>query len=495
MIPIPTLHVVAILPVLVLAMGAFAVLSGELFLSSRGAGKSGAGSVLVGVSGATLLTVVVITVQGFISAEASEFNPDHPMLHLDRLAYFSSSLVVGAALLSCLLANGYLQELRIHHGEFYALLLLSTAGMVLLVCAVDFLSVFLGIELMSIPLYVLAGFDRGKPRSNESALKYFIAGSFATALLLYGMALVYGATGATHFATIAARLDPNDSMAMVGVGLILVGFAFKVSSVPFHQWTPDVYEGAPTAVTAFMAVTVKLAAFAALLRILDQAFGAVEALGSVLAVLAGFSMCVGNLMAIIQDNVKRMLAWSAIAQAGYLLVPLSAGTAEARAAVLFYLVVYALGNLGAFAVMIALTHRGQEADRFDDYNGLATQRPGLAAAMVLFMISLAGIPGTAGFMGKLQIFLAAVRADQLPLAILMALTSVISVYYYLRLPIAMYMRPHSERPHRRELDFLEFVVLATCAALVLLLGLLPNTLDWLPVIDWTYQAATASAPN
>jgi len=493
MIPVPTLHIVAILPVLLLAVGAFAVLLAELFLSSRGTGKSGAGSVFVGVSGATLLVVVVIAAQGFISAGAPAFNPDHPMLHLDRFSYFAIGLVAGAALLSCLLANGYLQELRIHHGEFYALLLLSTAGMVLLVSAVDFLSVFLGIELMSIPLYVLAGFDRGKPRSNESALKYFIAGSFATALLLYGMALVYGATGATHFSAIAARLDPDDSMAMAGVALILVGFAFKVSSVPFHQWTPDVYEGAPAAVTAFMSVTVKVAAFVALLRILAQAFGSAEALGTVLALLAALSMLIGNLMAIIQDNVKRMLAWSAIAQAGYLLVPLSTGTPEGQAAVLFYLAVYVFGNLGAFAVMIALTHRGQEADRFEDFDGLAKFRPGLAAAMVLFMVSLAGIPGTAGFMGKLQIFFAAIRADQLPLAILMALTSVVSVYYYLRLPIAMYMRPAREHPHRKELDFLEFTVLATCAIFVLVLGLLPNTLDWLPVIDWTHQSAAALA--
>jgi NADH-quinone oxidoreductase subunit N len=349
----------------------------------------------------------------------------------------------------------------------------------------------LGIELMSIPLYVLAGFDRGKPRSNESALKYFVAGSFATALLLYGMALVYGATGATHFAVISASFDPGDPMAMAGVALILVGFAFKVSSVPFHQWTPDVYEGAPTAVTAFMSVTVKVASFAALLRILAQAFGSAEALGTVLAALAALSMLIGNLMAIIQDNVKRMLAWSAIAQAGYLLVPLSTGTAEGQAALLFYLAVYVFGNLGAFAVMIALTHRGQDSDRFDDFNGLARLRPGLAAAMVLFMISLAGIPGTAGFMGKLQIFLAAIRAEQIPLAILMALTSVVSVYYYMRLPIVMYMRPAREHPHRKQLDFLEFAVLATCVTFVLVLGLLPNTLDWLPVIDWTHQSAAA----
>lgn len=491
MIPAPTLHLAAILPVLVLAVGAFVVLLAELFLSSRGTGKSGAGSVLVAISGVTLLSVMVIAAQGFASADAPTFNPDHPLLQLDRFGNFSTGLVAVAALLSCLLANGYLQELRIHHGEFYVLLLLSTAGMVMLVSAVDLLSVFLGLELTSIPLYVLAGFDRGKSRSNESALKYFIAGSFATALLLYGMALVYGATGETHFAAISARLSPDDSLAMAGVALILVGFAFKISAVPFHQWTPDVYEGAPTAVTAFMSVTVKVAAFAALLRILHQAFAGVEALGTVLAVLAALSMLVGNLMAIIQDNVKRMLAWSAIAQAGYLLVPLSAGTSEGGAAVLFYLAAYVCGNLGAFAVMIALTHRGQEADRFDDFNGLARLRPGLAALMALFMISLAGIPGTAGFMGKLQIFLAAIRADQLPLAILMALTSVVSVYYYLRLPIAMYMRKKSDRPHRQELDLLEFAVLATCAGFVLLLGLLPNSLDWFPALDWTRQSIAA----
>ncbi len=493
MIPTPSLDLGAVLPVLFLAIGAFAVLLAELFLNARGTGKSGAGSVLVGVSGITLLLVVVIAAQGFAVGEAQTFNPAHPLLRLDRFSNFAIALVALAALLACLLANGYLQELRIHNGEFYALLLLSTAGMALLVSAVDLLGVFLGIELASIPLYVLAGFDRGKLRSNESALKYFVTGSFATALLLYGMALVYGATGATHYDALAQRLTPGDPLGVAGVALVLVGFAFKTSSVPFHQWTPDVYEGAPTAVTAFMAVTVKVAAFAALLRVLAQAFGGVADLDAVLAALAVASMIVGNMMAVIQANVKRMLAWSAVAHAGYLLVPLAGGTADGRAALLFTLAAYVFGTLGAFAVMISLTHRGEEADRFEDYDGLAKRRPGLAALMVLFMLSLAGIPGTAGFMGKLQIFLAAVSAGQLPLALLLAVTSVVSAYYYLRLPIAMYMRPRRERPHRRELDFLELAVLTSCAAGVLLLGLAPGTFTWLPLLDWTHQSIAALA--
>jgi NADH-quinone oxidoreductase subunit N len=491
LIPTPELDLGAALPLLFLAGGAFSVLLAELWLTARGTGASRAGTALVALSGASLLLVVIAAGQGFAVGGTAVFNPSHPLIELDRFANFSMGLVATATLFVCMLSTGYLQELRIHHGEYFALLLLSAAGMVLLVAAVDLLSVFLGVELTAIPLYVLAGFDRRELRSNESALKYFLVGSFASALMLYGMALVYGATGATGYSAIAAGLDPESPLAMIGVGLVVVGFGFKIASVPFHQWAPDVYEGAPTSVTAFMAATVKVAACAALLRLVVEAFGAASGLQTVFAGLAALSMVVGNLMAVIQDSVKRMLAYSSIAHAGYLLVPFAAGTPEAWTAVLFYLMAYSVTTVGVFGVVIALTHRGRDADRFEDYEGLGSARPGMAALLLLFLISLAGIPGTAGFMGKLQIFMAAVAAEQVGLAILMALTSVVSLFYYLRLPVAMYMRPLRPQGHRSRTDFLELVVLGACAGSVLLLGLAPNRFGWLQALDWTRAGVDA----
>jgi NADH-quinone oxidoreductase subunit N len=362
--------------------------------------------------------------------------------------------------------------------------------MILLVSAVDLISVFLGIELMSIPIYVLAGFDRRKLRSNESALKYFIASSFASALLLYGMALLYGATGATHLAAIGAAFDPESPLAMIGLGLVLVGFTFKISSVPFHQWTPDVYEGAPTSVTAYMSVGVKAAAFVALLRVVIVAFEpAEEALRQVLWVVALLTMIVGNLMAVIQDNLKRLLAYSSIAHAGYLLMGLVAGTSAGHAAVLFYLLAYLFTNLGAFGVLIALAYRSRDADRLADLSGLAKSRPAMAAMMTLFVVSLAGIPGTVGFIAKFQIFVASVQAGYVGLTIVAVMTSLISIYYYLRIPVMMYMRPAAEDGPRGFLHSGEGMVLGFCAVAVVVLGVLPNNapddvLSWLRALDW-----------
>jgi NADH-quinone oxidoreductase subunit N len=346
---------------------------------------------------------------------------------------------------------------------------------------------------MSIPIYVLAGFDRSKLRSNESAMKYFLIGSFASAILLYGIALLYGVAGSTSFAAIREAFDPGNPLAVAGLGLVIVGFAFKISSVPFHQWTPDVYEGAPSAVTAFMSVTVKLAAFGTLLRVLALAFEPLgDAMTNVLWVLAALTMIVGNVMAVIQDNIKRLLAYSSIAHAGYLLIGFVPGTSEGYAAVVFYLVCYVFMNLGAFAVVVALAHRGADCEHMESFAGLAKSRPGLAALMTLFMVSLAGIPGTAGFMGKLMVFSSAVAAGQVPLAILGVLTSVVSVYYYLRVPVLMYMREPGEQPQRRELATGEAFVLGICAIGVIYLGIFPNgslpVLGNVPVLDWARQS-------
>ncbi len=500
MIPTPSLELTAILPLLFLGVGSLAVLLLELWLSARRTSKTRAGTALVGLSSFTLLLVVIVSAQAFSVGDAQTFNAAHPLVRLDPFANWTTLLVALTTLFACMLSNGYLQERGLHHGEYYALLLLSASGMCLLVASVDLLSAFLGIELLSIPLYVLAGFDRKNLRGNEAGLKYFLLGAFASAILLYGMALIYGATGSTHYAEIGAALASGSSPASlaplteIGVGLVLVGFTFKISSVPFHQWTPDVYEGAPTSVTAFMAVTVKIAAFAALLRLVTEAFASVENLSILLSALAAVTMIVGNMMAVIQTRVKRMLAYSSVAHAGYLLVPLAAGGSDGHAALVFYLAVYSFATLGVFAGIVSLAHRGQEADRFEDFDGLSKTRPGLSALMVVFLLSLAGIPGTAGFLGKFQVFMSAVGAEMPWLAILMALTSVISLFYYLRLPIAMYMRPAHESGHRPRSDFLELGVLAACIAMVVLLGLAPNTFPWMKALDWTRVSVAALGP-
>ncbi len=503
MIPAPTLDLGAALPLLLVSGGAFLVLALDLFLGSRAseADRYRKNAVLSLAACGVLAAVIWSAANSFSAGATREFSPDHPMFQLDRLASFGIALVSLGTLLSVLLSTYYLKEIGVQHGEYYALTLIATSGMVLLVGSVDLVSAFLGIELMSIPIYVLAGFDRRKLRSNESALKYFLAGSFASAILLYGMALLYGATGQTSYAGIAASFDGSDPIGVIGLALVLVGFTFKISAVPFHQWTPDVYEGAPASVTAYMSVTVKAAAFVALVRLADATFGQLAGpLTDVLWVLSAATMIVGNLMAVIQDNVKRMLAYSSVAHAGYLLLGIVAGTAVGYQAVLFYLLAYLFLNLGAFGVIVALTHRGHDADRFEEYAGLAKRRPALAALMTLFMLGLAGIPGTAGFVAKYSVFMAAVQSDaserMVTLVVIAALTSVISVFYYLRLPRLMYMAEPGEAAGRLRLATGEWAVLAVCAIAVIVLGVLPNNgpedlLSFVRAFDWTRESIAA----
>jgi NADH-quinone oxidoreductase subunit N len=470
------------------------ILMGEVFLSrsksflGRPVTEAWIGSAVAMVAMVFLALSIYVGWVAFLDGSSQVFNPDHPMVRLDPFAALLTSVIALGSLLSCGLAITYLAELRINHGEFYALLLLSTAGMMLMVASVDLIPVFLGLELMSIPIYVLAGFDRRRLRSNESALKYFIIGSFASALMLYGMALLYGVSGTTSFEGIARSFDASNPMATIGLGLVLVGFAFKISSVPFHQWTPDVYEGAPSVVTGFMSVTVKTAAFATLLRVLTLVFGGVEELlTDVLWVLAALTIVVGNVMAVIQDNIKRLLAYSSIAHAGYLLVGFVTGTVEGYGAVLFYLIVYLFMNLGAFGVVVALAQNGQECERMESLAGLARRRPGLAAVMTLFMVSLAGIPGTAGFIAKFNLFAAAVNGGYVGLVIVAVLMSVVSVYYYLRVPVLMYMREPAEDTGAATVSSGEALVLGVCAFCVLFFGFFPNSGN-LQLLDWARRS-------
>jgi NADH-quinone oxidoreductase subunit N len=498
----PQLNLSVLGPVVAVGTGAMFVLLGEVMLSRRKTllgrrlSESYIGSVLALVSMASLAIASYMAADLARSGTALVFDVGNPMFQLDPFSALVTAVIGIAALLSCALSMHYLAELRINHGEFYALILFATSGMMLLVAAVDMLPVFLGLELMSIPIYVLAGFDRRRLRSNESAMKYFLIGSFASAILLYGIALLYGVSGSTSFAAIRAGFDPANPLALAGLAFVVVGFAFKISSVPFHQWTPDVYEGAPSAVTAFMSVTVKLAAFAAFVRVLALSFEPLgELLASLLWVLSAATLVVGNVMAVIQENIKRLLAYSSIAHAGYLLIGFVPGTAAGYSAVVFYLIAYLFMNLGAFGVVVALANRGQDCERVSSFAGLAQRRPGLAALMTLFMIALAGIPGTAGFTGKFLIFSAAVDAGHVWLAILGVLMSVVSVYYYLRLPVLMYMRdPTEEATRTGSLGVGEIAVLAVCGIGVVYLGLFPNgdpILADAHVLDWARQSVSA----
>jgi NADH-quinone oxidoreductase subunit N len=341
------------------------------------------------------------------------------------------------------------------------------------------MTIFLGLETLSISLYILAGFLRDQIRSNESALKYLLLGAFASGFVLYGIALVYGATGSINLARVARALTlgqvHSPVLLTIGMGLLIIGFGFKVAAVPFHMWAPDVYEGAPTSVTAFMIVGTKAAAFAAFLRILLTGLPALlPDWSGVLWVLAILTMTVGNVVAIAQTNIKRMLAYSSIAHAGYILVALVTGAKFGSGSILFYLLAYSFMNLGAFAVIVALARREEERLVIDDYAGLGLRRPVLGAAMALFMFSLAGVPPTAGFMGKLYVFSAAIQSGYVGLAVIGVVNSVISAFYYLRITVVMYMASGSGEPlPERVAPTLALAILISAAG-TLLLGLFPS---------------------
>ena len=400
------------------------------------------------------------------------------MLVADGFAFFCNLIFLLVAGLTLLISIAYIRKTGLEHGEYSALLLFSTLGMMIMASSLDLMTIFLGLETLSIPLYILAGFLREQRKSNEAALKYLLLGAFASGFLLYGIALVYGATGSINLPRVAQALASGQvsspRLLSIGMGLLIVGFGFKVAAVPFHMWAPDVYEGAPTSVTAFMIAGTKAAAFAAFLRILTGLPALQPDWSRVLWVLAVLTMTVGNVAAIAQTNIKRMLAYSSIAHAGYLLVALVTGTKLGSGAILFYLAAYACMTLGAFAAIVALAHREEERLTIGEYAGLGLTRPALGAAMALFMFSLAGVPPTAGFMGKLYIFSAAVQAGQIGLAVIGVLNSVISAFYYLRITVVMYMSPAKSEPAPDPLAPALSLALAIAAAGTLLLGLLPS---------------------
>jgi NADH-quinone oxidoreductase subunit N len=398
----------------------------------------------------------------------------------DGLTVFFTLLLCSIAVVGVLLSWDFVRRIRMHLSEYYALLLFSTIGMITMAASNDLVTIFLGLELMSLPLYVLVGIRRGHLESNEASLKYFLLGAFASGFLLYGIALLFGATGTTNLTRMAAFLGESplsgNPLFWVGTLLVLVGFGFKVSVVPFHMWTPDAYEGAPTIVTAFMSTGVKAAAFAAFVRVF---LAPLEPLKDqwvpVLAVIAGATMILGTVVGVVQTNVKRMLAYSSIAHAGYLLLGLIATTATGKAAVLFYLLSYAVTNLGALGIVALLGTPQHEHDELRDFAGLWKSRPGLAGLMTVFLLSLGGFPPTAGFIGKWYIFAAAVERGYYWLAIIGVLTSVVSVFFYLRIVVMMYMTEGSDAARPR-VPAVAVAGLAMATLAVLYLGVLPTRL-------------------
>ena len=347
--------------------------------------------------------------------------------------------------LAILLSIDYNRREKIRVGEYYSLILFCTVGMIILASSTDLIMIFLGIEIVSLCLYVLAGIRRGDTRSNEAALKYFLLGAFATGFLLYGMTLLYGSTGTTKLAGIAEALSHGEVLSqpilMMGVVLLVAGFGFKVASVPFHMWTPDVYQGAPTPVTAFMAVGPKAAAFAAFFRVFTTAMPELAPTWEMLlSIVAVTTMFVGNLGAIMQTNIKRLLAYSSISHAGYILIAIIAKGSLASSALLFYMLAYTFMTFGAFGIVILLGRSGKENLELEDYSGLGFQAPLLGLAMSIFLLSLGGLPPLAGFVAKFYIFQAALNEGYVILVVLAVLNSAISFYYYLRVIVFMYMK-------------------------------------------------------
>jgi len=425
------------------------------------------------------------------------------MFILDAFSIFFKVVFLLSAILTILVSSRYLDLERAQGGEYYALLLLAVVGMMFLASAGDFVTIFVSIETMALSFYTLVGFLKANRKSNEAALKYFLLGSFSTGIFLYGISLLYGTTGTTSLGLIGisrAKMAMETGQApifLLGMILVIVGLAFKIAAVPFHMWVPDAYEGAPTPVTAFLSTGSKAAAFVVLLRIFSFSF---LKLGDrwvlLLAILAVGSMTLGNIAAILQDNVKRMLAYSSIAHAGYLLLGLIAvgrgESVETREfgllSVALYLLIYTFVNIGAFALVIALRREQVVGDRVADFAGLARRAPWPAFAMLVFMLSLAGIPATAGFIGKWYLFGAVVKADYAWLAVVAVVNSAISLYYYARIVVNMYMKaPEDEARLVPSLG--QRVAIAVCVVFTIVFGLYPQ-----PIITFAEKSILSLAP-
>lgn len=466
------IDIYAILPVMIVVGWALLLLVVDLWIPKNRKGVT------------ALLAVVGMAIAlGFVlAASGSTILGWNNMVVLDGFSSFLQVIFLVSGMAAVALAYDYIQRMQINHGEFYVLMMFSMAGMMLMSQAYNLLMVFVALELLSIPLYVLAGFARTKLESEEASLKYFLLGAFASGFVLYGTALVFGATSHLDFVGIAAVVkagSANTVLFLIGSALLLVGFGFKVAAVPFQMWTPDVYQGAPTPITAFMSVAVKAAGFAALMRVFLVLFpGFAAQLTPILWVMAALTMIVGNVVALAQNNIKRLLAYSAIAHAGYLLMAFVAfGNGEvvrnSVASMLFYLVAYGLTSIGAWGFVVLIEHEYGKGLMLDDLAGIGKKYPWLGVAMLIFMLSFAGVPLTMGFWGKFYLFRTAVQAGFVGLAIIGLLTSVVSAYYYLRVVVYMFMKPGE--PKLQLNSWVTFVI-GVAALAVVLLSLVPWTI-------------------
>ncbi len=458
----------AALPALVVVCTAFAVMIVDLLL------RDGSRGVLAGIGVVGLGAAVAVAVSAWTgNGDPSAFQH---MLRADRYGLFFTIVICISAGLTLLMSIEFVREWGLPAGDYYTLVLLSAAGMIFLALANDLIVVFVSLETMSVGVYVLSGLLRGDVRSNEASMKYFLLGAFASGFLLYGVAFFYGATGSTRLDVIADAVAhrPLEPFVLLGMAFLLVGFGFKVALIPFQAWTPDVYEGAPTVVTAFMAVAVKAAAFAAFARVFFAGLPELAAHWTgLLAVLAALTMTVGNVVAVSQRSVKRMLAYSSIAHAGYALLGLVADSRAGGAALLYYLLVYVFMNVGAFGVLIALGRRGEPRDRLDDLAGVGFRHPVLGVCMTAFLLSLAGVPPFAGFIAKFYLFTAIIDVGHTGLALIAVVNSVISVYYYLGPVVQMYLGESAIEP--AALPARPWLVACIAMALVgtVLLGIFP----------------------
>jgi NADH-quinone oxidoreductase subunit N len=456
-----------ILPELVLTVGALVVLISDVLLP-RGS------KTLVWIT----MAAIVATMLSLLPFSSTHVEVARGLIAVDRFAFFFKFVFLIAAALTVLMSVRYLELEGASPGEYYFLILCATLGMMIMAGGIDLITIFIGLETMAISFYILAGFIKPSQRSNEAAVKYFLLGAFSLGILLYGMSLMYGLSGTTNLRTMATifagqERDPRLALAVI---LVVAGVGFKIAAVPFHMWAPDVYEGAPTPVTAFLSVGSKAASFAMLLRIFIEGLPSMSADWRMLfEALAIITMTVGNLAALTQTNLKRMLAYSSIAHAGYVLIGIVAGTPRGISATLIYLLIYSFMQLGAFAVIVMMRRQDVVGDELKDFAGLHVHHPLAAFAMLLFMLSLGGIPPTAGFMGKFWLFGAAIEAGYVWLAVIGVLNSAVSLYYYIRIVVFMYVKPPTAGSQPAISPSLS-LALAVAVVATLVLGVYPRML-------------------
>ncbi len=456
-----------VIPIICVTLGGLACMLAEAF-REKGEPMPIGGLGIIGLVGAGVASVLLW------GRRAESFG----VVTADNFGLFIGLVLVLVGILTIVYSSSILRRDGMPVGEYYALLLFAIAGMMLMAVASDLLVIFLALEVFSLAVYVLTGIRR-QSAGVEGAFKYFLLGGFSSAFFLYGIAFTYGVVGSTRLdrvgAEIAARSMTGNPLLVVAMVLLLVGFAFKVSAVPFHMWTPDAYEGAPAIVTGFMSTAVKAAAFAAFVRVFLSAYEPMQATwGPALAVVAALTMILGTVVGVAQNNLKRMLAYSSIAHGGYLLVALISGGEVGKSAILFYLLVYAITNLGAFAVIALLGTRETANDELKDYAGLWNTHPGIAAMLTVFLLSLGGLPPTAGFVAKWYVFSAAIRSGQITLAVIGVLTSVVSVFFYLRVVVMMYMAERQDAPVAPQPPRTAVYALAASVLALFYLGVLPT---------------------